>query len=97
MKKLLVIGLLAAMSSVAMADPADQPHMDKALTALREAREQLQKATHDKGGHRVKAIQAINAAIDEVQQGIEFDRTHSGNQEQGRQAPGKPGGKPSKP
>ena len=53
---------------------ADQPHMQAALRSLQEAREQLAKATHDKGGHRVDAMKAIDRAMVEVQRGIEFDR-----------------------
>ena len=53
---------------------ADQPHMQAALRSLQEARAQLANATHDKGGHRVDALKAVDRAIAEVQRGIEFDR-----------------------
>jgi len=55
---------------------ADQPHMQSALSDLRAARAELNSALADKGGHRVKAIADTDAAIAEVQAGIEFDRTH---------------------
>ena len=55
---------------------AAQPHMEAALKSLQEARAQLAAATHDKGGHRVEAMKAIDRAIAEVKRGIEFDRTH---------------------
>lgn len=48
----------------------DQPHMQRALEALRSAKNNLQRATSDKGGHRVKALEYVNAAIDEVNRGI---------------------------
>lgn len=51
----------------------NQPHMRAALGSLQSARNQLQAATADKGGHRAKAIGLVNAAIDEVQRGIAFD------------------------
>ena len=54
----------------------DQPHMEAALDKLRSARSNLEAATEDKGGHRVKALEHVNKAIDEVQKGIEYDRTH---------------------
>lgn len=54
----------------------DQPHMQAALDKLQEARSNLEAATDDKGGHRVKALEHVNKAIDEVKQGIEYDRTH---------------------
>lgn len=50
-----------------------QPHMRAAIAALRTAREQLDKASADKGGHRAKAIRLVKDAIDEVQAGIDFD------------------------
>jgi len=53
-----------------------QPHMQGALRALRNARQQLDAAEPDKGGHRVKAIQLVNDAIGEVEAGIRFDNKH---------------------
>ena len=50
---------------------ADQPHMEKALDHLRQARTNLEAASADKGGHRVKAIGYVNSAIDEVKKGID--------------------------
>lgn len=52
----------------------DQPHMQNALTALENARDSLEKATSDKGGHRVKALGYVKDAIDEVKKGIEAGR-----------------------
>jgi len=57
---------------------ADEPHMRAALERLREAREQLEKAAPNKGGHREKAIELINHAIEQVQKGIEFGE-HEGH------------------
>jgi hypothetical protein len=55
---------------------ADQPNMEAALATLHQAKESLQKATPDKGGHRVNAIKLVEQAITEVKAGIEYDRTH---------------------
>lgn len=52
----------------------DQPHMQNALNALENAKDSLNKAEADKGGHRVKAIGFVNDAIDEVKKGIDFAR-----------------------
>ena len=52
----------------------DQPHMQNALNALENARDSLDKATPDKGGHRAKAIGYVKNAIDEVKKGIDFAR-----------------------
>ena len=54
--------------------PERQPHMQGALHALQNAEEQLEKADHDKGGHRERALEHVKAAIAEVQQGIGYDR-----------------------
>jgi hypothetical protein len=52
----------------------DQPHMQNALNALENARDSLNKATADKGGHRNKAIGYVKDAIDEVKKGIDAAR-----------------------
>lgn len=53
---------------------ADQPNMQNALSQLRAARASLEAASHNKGGHRVNAINLINQAIVEVQLGIDVAR-----------------------
>jgi hypothetical protein len=55
---------------------AVQPRMDDALVKLREARAALREATADKGGHRQKALDLIEEAINQVQAGIDYGRTH---------------------
>jgi hypothetical protein len=52
----------------------DQPHMQAALNALQNARDNLNRADADKGGHRVKALGLVNDAISEVQKGIDAGR-----------------------
>ena len=49
----------------------DQPHMQAALTALESAKNNLERATSDKGGHRVRALDFVKDAIDQVKKGIE--------------------------
>ena len=51
---------------------ADQPHMEAALEALKNARRELNAATADKGGHRGKAIELVKEAMGEVEKGIEW-------------------------
>jgi hypothetical protein len=53
---------------------AGQPKMEAALVSLRQARESLREANADKGGHRQKALDLIDAAIGQVQAGIEYSR-----------------------
>ena len=50
---------------------ADQPHMTAALAALESAKNNLDHASPDKGGHRARAIDIVKDAIDEVKRGIE--------------------------
>ena len=50
-----------------------QPHMKAAQKHLEDAKSELQKASADKGGHRAKAIQLVNDAIEEVKKGIAAD------------------------
>ena len=68
--------LLLGVVAIAGAVP-DQPHMQAARSSLNTAKAELQKATPDKGGHRVNAIGLINSAIAEVNAGIAFDRRHN--------------------
>ena len=46
--------------------------MEHALSALFQAVGALRQATPNKGGHRERAMDLIQQAIDQVQQGIEF-------------------------
>ncbi len=50
---------------------ADQPHMEAALRHLQAAKQELEIATPDKGGHRANAILLINDAMDQVERGME--------------------------
>ena len=52
----------------------DQPHMQNALNALESAKDNLNRATADKGGHRAKALDYVKDAISEVKKGIEAGR-----------------------
>lgn len=53
-----------------------QPHMRAALASLRAAKDDLQKASADKGGFRQKAIDLVNQAIDATQAGIDADNAN---------------------
>lgn len=44
----------------------DQPHLESALNSLNNARDNLEKASSDKGGHRAKAIGYVRMAVEEV-------------------------------
>ena len=53
---------------------ADQPRMQVALEHLERAEKNLEDASNDKGGHRVKALRLVREAMGEVRDGIQFDR-----------------------
>ena len=77
-RKEAVIAINHAMGQIALCaeeehklnlDPApldEHPRLHKAKEHLKEAREYLHKASHDFHGHRVKAIEAIDEAIIQI-------------------------------
>jgi len=60
--------IAAALNS---ASAPDQPHMQAALDNLRAAKNNLERASSDKGGYRKKAIDEVNDAISETKKGID--------------------------
>jgi len=82
MKTLLSAAILGMVLSVVPAAFAEaQPEMNAALEHLKEAKKALESASHDKGGHRAKAIASVNQAIKQVEEGIAFDNTHESGKE----------------
>jgi len=51
---------------------AAQPRMVSALEMLKSARAELQRANANKGGHRERAIEAVDRAIYKTREGIAF-------------------------
>ncbi|MBL8636165.1 MAG: hypothetical protein JNM40_23270 [Myxococcales bacterium] len=72
----LALTMVVGRDMVSRAGAEPQPHMRSALSSLESALGQLQKATPDKGGHRVKALELTKDAIEEVRKGIAFDNRH---------------------
>ena len=68
------VGAVYASARPAHADP--QPRMYTALQLLEGAHKHLEAATHDKGGHRVKALAAVDEAIEQTKKGIAVDDKH---------------------
>jgi hypothetical protein len=64
----IMLGCFSAGYAVAQ----EQVHMENALGALQRALGELQQAQPNKGGHRERAINLVNQAINEVQQGIQW-------------------------
>jgi hypothetical protein len=71
-----LLAAIGAGSFFVKAANADQPAMQNALNHLQQAKKLLERADTDKGGHRKKALEHTNQAINEVQMGIKFDREH---------------------
>ena len=67
--RILTFVVLLALSAPLL---ADQPHMRDAIGHLRQARAQLARAESNKGGHRERALEHIDAAIRETEAGIAF-------------------------
>ena len=63
----LLIGLMAGCAG---SQAVHQPRMQAAMEDLRAAREELERALPTKGGHRERAIELIDRAIEQVKEGI---------------------------
>jgi hypothetical protein len=87
---ILAVGFMAGVSAVpnanaipaanaqpapaAAADPAEHPEIRAALESLHHAKDHLEHAAHDFGGHRVEAIRAIDEAQRQLDICLKFDR-----------------------
>src|SRR5215472_8322749 len=55
--------------------PAEpHPQIREALAALRRAKEHMQHAAHDFGGHRVEALAATDRAIEQLEICLKYDK-----------------------
>jgi hypothetical protein len=72
-KTIIILIVLLTTVSTAL---ADQPKMHDALKALSTAEQKLLKGSHDKGGHRVKALKLVRKAKKQVKLAMKFDRQH---------------------
>ncbi len=66
----------SALPATPAATPAAEPHPEirEALASLRRAKEHMEHAAHDFGGHRVEAIEATNQAIKQLELCLKFDK-----------------------
>jgi hypothetical protein len=61
--------------ATAAAAPAERhPEIREALGALRRAKEHMEHAAHDFGGHRVEALRATDEAIRQLELCLKFDK-----------------------
>jgi len=64
-----------ALPATPTAAPAERhPEIREALGALRRAKEHMEHAAHDFGGHRVEAIHATDEAIRQLELCLKFDK-----------------------
>jgi hypothetical protein len=72
----LAVTLALAFPAVAPASSSAERHPEirEAIASLRRAKEHLEHAAHDFGGHRVEAIRATDEAIHQLQLCLDSDR-----------------------
>jgi hypothetical protein len=72
-----------ASASITAAQPAEtsaaaarepHPQIREAIASLRRAKEHMEHAAHDFGGHRVEAIRATDAAIQQLEECLKYDK-----------------------
>jgi hypothetical protein len=56
-----------------------EPHMSAALGHLEQAKSELERSSANKGGHREKAIQLVDQAMQQVRQGEAYYEQHKGH------------------
>jgi hypothetical protein len=56
------------------AAPEPHPQIREAIASLRHAKEHLEHAAHDFGGHRVEAIRATDEAIHQLEECLRYDK-----------------------
>ena len=67
-------GLSMAASTAALAEGRERhPGIRRAINALRAARNDLEHADHDFGGHRVEAMEAVDHAIEQLEVALRSD------------------------
>ena len=55
-----------------------EPHMSAALGHLEQAKAELERATPNKGGHRERALQLVDQAMQQVRDGEAYYEQHGG-------------------
>ena len=69
---LLLTGVAVGAIAGACVAMAAQPNMQAALGSLQQARSYLVQSTPNKGGHRERAINLVNQAINETEAGMAY-------------------------
>lgn len=53
-----------------------EPHMSAAYGHLEQARNELERAAANKGGHRERAMQLVDQAMQQIQEGEQYFQQH---------------------
>lgn len=61
-------------ATAAAASPEAHPEIREAIAALRRAKEHMEHAAHDFGGHRVEALKATDEAIRQLDICLKYDK-----------------------
>jgi hypothetical protein len=61
-------------AAAAAAVPEPHPEIREAMESLRRAKDHLEHAAHDFGGHRVEAIKAIDESLHQLQDCLKYDK-----------------------
>jgi hypothetical protein len=75
----------------------DHPRLAHALVDLHVAKEHLEKAPHEFGGHRADAVKSCDEAIKQIELALKFDAKHDENGKTLGPAPSAGGDKGDKP
>jgi hypothetical protein len=75
-KSLVVVGLLGVLAAGGWTVTAQERHpvLRHSIRQLEGIKDHLQKAPTDFGGHKAAAIEAINRAMNELREAIEYDK-----------------------
>lgn len=53
-----------------------EPHMSAAMGHLEQAKSELERAARNKGGHRERALELVNQAMEQVREGETYYEQH---------------------
>lgn len=69
-------GPAPAKAAVTSPVPPPHPEIDDAMRLLNQAQDHLNRAAHDFGGHRTKAMEHISKALGELHAAVEYANHH---------------------
>jgi hypothetical protein len=70
------LGLYSSVHAQTAQMARHEPHMSAAMGHLEQAKAELEKAAPNKGGHRERALQLVDQAMQQVQEGEQYYLQH---------------------